>query len=120
MQNTESLPNEANALQIDNFSKSFGQFKAVNNISLTVPTGSFFGMVGPNGAGKTTTLSMAVGLLRPDAGTARIFGHDIWLDPIIAKGFLGVLPDGLSLPERLTGEELLTYIGLLWGLDKKT
>jgi ABC-2 type transport system ATP-binding protein len=81
------------------------------------PADSFFGLVGPNGAGKTTLLSMAVGLLRPDAGMARIFGIDVWKEPVHAKKLIGVLPDGLSLPERLTGREILTYLGLLRGLE---
>jgi len=63
---------------------------------------------------------MAVGLLRPDAGTARVFGVDVWADPVAAKRLIGVLPDGLALPERLTGRELLTYLGLLRGLDRAT
>jgi ABC-2 type transport system ATP-binding protein len=63
-------------------------------------------------------LSMAVGLLRPDAGTSTVLGHDIWTQPVEAKTRLGVLPDGESLPQRLTGTELLTYMGLLRGLDE--
>jgi len=85
---------------------------------MTVPAGSFFGLVGPDGAGKTTTLSMATGLLRPDAGTVRIFGVDMWRQPTSAKALIGVLPDGLSMPERLTGREVLTYLGALQGLDR--
>jgi ABC-2 type transport system ATP-binding protein len=100
--------------------KQFGTTKAVDNVNLEVPPGSFFGLVGPNGAGKTTALSMAVGLLRPDAGGARIFGVDVWKEPERAKAMVGVLPDGLSIPERLTGRELLTYMGLLRGLDRVT
>jgi len=108
------------ALTIDGFTRRFGATVAVDALSLAVPRGSFFGLVGPNGAGKTTALSMAVGLLRPDAGTARIFGHDVWADPVRAKEIVGVLPDGLSLPERLTGRELLTYTARLRGLDRAT
>ena len=62
-----------------------------------------FALVGPNGAGKTTTLSMATGLLRPDAGRARVLGHDVWSDPAAAKALMGVLPDGLRLFDRLSG-----------------
>lgn len=108
------------ALTITGLTKRFAATVAVDALSLTVPRGSFFGLVGPNGAGKTTALSMAVGLLRPDDGTARIFGHDVWGDPIRAKELVGVLPDGLSLPERLTGRELLTYTARLRGLDRGT
>jgi ABC-2 type transport system ATP-binding protein len=89
---------------------------AVDHIDLIVPAGSFFGLVGPNGAGKTTTLSMATGLLRPDSGTVRVFDVDIWAEPARAKALIGVLPDGMSMPEQLTGPELLTYLGALHGL----
>lgn len=104
------------ALEIVNLCKRFGDRTAVDDISLRVPAGSFFGLVGPNGAGKTTTLSMAVGLLRPDRGTVRVEGLDVWADPIRARSRLGVLPDALALPERLTGRELLTFLGRLRGL----
>jgi ABC-2 type transport system ATP-binding protein len=93
--------------------KSFGAKRAVTDLHLEVPTGSMFGLVGPNGAGKTTTLSMATGLLRPDAGTARVLDHDVWSDPAAAKALMGVLPDGLRLFDRLSGGELLRYVGLL-------
>ncbi|MEV1172363.1 ABC transporter ATP-binding protein [Nonomuraea sp. NPDC049784] len=109
----------AAALEISGLAKTFGEKIAVDHVDLTVPQGSFYGLVGQNGAGKTTTLSMAVGLLRPDGGTARIFGADVWSDPARAKQLVGVLPDGLAMPERLTGREVLTYLGLLRGLSKE-
>jgi ABC-2 type transport system ATP-binding protein len=109
-------PEATPALELTGLSKRFGETVAVDAIDLTVPQGSFFGLVGPNGAGKTTALSMAVGLLRPDAGSARILGLEVWADPERAKAVVGVLPDALMLPERLTGLELLTYVGLLRGL----
>ncbi|MFD6096816.1 ABC transporter ATP-binding protein [Nocardiopsis flavescens] len=105
------------ALHATGLRRSFGGTVAVDGVDLLVPAGSFFGVVGPNGAGKSTSLLMAVGLLRPDAGTARIFGVDVWADPVRAKRMVGVLPDGLALPERLTGRELLHYLGRLDGLD---
>lgn len=104
------------ALEIQRLYKAFGKKVAVNHISLTIPNGSFFGLVGPNGAGKTTTLSMATGMLRPDKGTVRIFGVDMWSEPEKAKELIGVLPDGMSMTERLTGRETLTYLGLLRGM----
>ncbi|TWD80659.1 ABC-2 type transport system ATP-binding protein [Kribbella amoyensis] len=109
---------ESAAFELDGLTKVFGAQRAVDSLSLVVPRGSFFGMLGPNGAGKTTSLSMAVGLLRPDAGTARVFGVDVWASPEEAKALVGVLPDGLAMPERLTGREVLTYLGLLRGLDR--
>jgi ABC-2 type transport system ATP-binding protein len=113
------MPDDS-AFELAGLTKRFGDKVAVDGVSLAVPRGSFYGLVGPNGAGKTTSLSMATGLLRPDAGTARIFGHDVWADPVGAKQLVGVLPDGLAMPERLTGLEALTYLGLLRGMDAKT
>ncbi|MFE1644835.1 ABC transporter ATP-binding protein [Microbacterium sp. P01] len=107
-------------MQLVGLSKRFGDKVAVDDLHLTVPTGSFYGLVGPNGAGKTTTLSMATGLLRPDAGRALIDGIDMWADPLRAKALIGNLADGVALFDRLTGEQLVTYNGMLFGLDRAT
>ena len=101
------------ALVLTELTKRFGATVAVDRLDLEVPTGSLLGLVGPNGAGKTTTLSMATGLLRPDAGRAFVLGHDVWADPPRAKAAMGVLPDGVRLFDRLTGRELITYSGRL-------
>jgi ABC-2 type transport system ATP-binding protein len=98
--------------------KRFGDKAAVAGVNLQVPPGSFYGLVGPNGAGKTTTLSMMTGLLRPDAGTVEIAGNDVWRDPAAVKAVIGVLPEGLRLFERLSGRELLRYLGRLRGLPR--
>ncbi|MFL4475291.1 ABC transporter ATP-binding protein [Paeniglutamicibacter sp. MACA_103] len=108
------------ALSIRSLGKRFGEKVAVNGISLDVPAGSFFGLVGPNGAGKTTTLSMATGLLRPDAGQVRLNGIDVWAEPLKAKAAMGVLADGVRLFDRLSGRQLVTYSGLLRGMDRAT
>jgi ABC-2 type transport system ATP-binding protein len=105
------------ALALRGLVKRFDTKVAVVGVDLDVPAGSFYGLLGPNGAGKTTTLSMAVGLLRPDAGRAWVLGHDVWADPVRAKQLLGVLPDGVRLFDRLNGAELLAYSGLLRGMD---
>jgi len=107
---------DGQALVVRGLVKRFGDAVAVANIDLTVPAGSFYGIVGPNGAGKTTTLSIIAGLLRPDAGTVRISGIDQTADPAAAKRALGVLPDRLRTFDRLTGRQLLHYYGLLRGL----
>jgi ABC-2 type transport system ATP-binding protein len=106
------------ALRLRGLTKRFGPTTAVDSLDLDVPRGSFYGLVGPNGAGKTTTLSMATGLLRPDAGTAHVLGTDVWADPVRAKSQIGILPDGLRLFDRLTGQQLVTYAGLLRGMDR--
>lgn len=103
----------ADALRLEGLTKVFDRVRAVDGLSLTVPRGSMYGVVGPNGAGKTTTLSMATGLLRPDAGRAFVLDRDVWADPPAAKAILGVLPDGLRTFDRLSGRELLRYVGLL-------
>ncbi len=108
------------ALRLNGLHKRFGGKNAVEDLSLDVPRGSFYGFVGPNGAGKTTTLSMATGLLRPDAGVAEVTGIDMWGRPTEAKRAMGVLADGVMLFDKLTGEQLVTYAGLLRGMDRET
>jgi ABC-2 type transport system ATP-binding protein len=107
-------------LSVTGLRKSFGDTVAVDDVSLDVREGSFYGIVGPNGAGKTTTLSMVTGLLRPDAGSVVVHGVDAWAEPIRAKHVIGVLPDRLRLFDRLTGAQFLQYAGTLRGLSTKT
>ena len=104
-------------MQLNGLSKRFGEKVAVDQLDLAVPEGSFYGLVGPNGAGKTTTLSMATGLLRPDSGRALIHGVDVWAEPVRAKAMIGNLADGVRLFDRLTGEQLVTYTGMMFGLS---
>ena len=106
------------ALQMRGLVKAFDRKVAVDRLSLDIPVSSFYGIVGPNGAGKTTSLSMATGLLRPDAGQVLVHGVDVWTQPQRAKTLLGVLPDGLRTFDRLNGLELVTYSGLLRGLER--
>ncbi|WP_407344355.1 ABC transporter ATP-binding protein [Pengzhenrongella phosphoraccumulans] len=108
------------ALAVRGLWKRFGVKIAVSDLPLDVPVGSFYGLVGPNGAGKTTALSMATGLLRPDFGQVWVHGQDLWAAPANVKSMLGVLPDGVRLFDRLTGSQLITYSGLLRGLDRDT
>ena len=105
------------ALVIRGITKSFGDTRAVEGIDLTVPAGTFYGLVGPNGAGKTTTLSMIAGLLRPDKGTITVVGVDAASHSRAAKRMMGVLPDRLRIFDRLTGRQLLYYYGVLRGLS---
>ncbi|MFJ9079777.1 ABC transporter ATP-binding protein [Streptomyces sp. NPDC102278] len=109
-------PAPSAAVRIEGLWKRFGEQVAVSGIDLEIPAGRFIGLVGPNGAGKTTTLSMITGLLRPDAGRVLVAGHDVWADPVEVKSRIGVLPEGLRLFERLSGRELLGYMGRLRGL----
>lgn len=106
------------ALELRALTKRFGGRVAVESLSLIVPVASSYGVVGPNGAGKSTTLSMATGLLRPDSGTALVDGVDVWAHPLQAKRMIGVLADGVDLFDRLTGEQLIVYTGMLFGLPR--
>ncbi len=109
-------PSGSEAISIRGLVKQFGDNRAVDGIDLTVPAGSFYGVVGPNGAGKTTTLSIVAGLLRADEGRVVICGIDQAKQPQAAKRLMGVLPDRLRTFDRLTGRQLLFYYGLLRGL----
>ncbi|MFE7845225.1 ABC transporter ATP-binding protein [Microbacterium sp. NPDC057407] len=116
---TDALPAPAAAgdvLVMRGVSKRFGDTHAVDGIDLTVPAGTFYGLVGPNGAGKTTTLSMIAGLLVPDRGSISVGGVDAASEPVAAKRLMGVLPDRLRTFDRLTGRQLLYYYGVLRGL----
>ena len=105
------------AVSYRNLTKRYGTKTAVNDVSLEIPAGSFFGICGPNGAGKTTLLRMTCGLLRPDSGTVEVAGHDVWADPVGAKTRLGMVPDNPSMFTRLGGRELIEFNGLLRGMD---
>lgn len=105
------------AISIAELSKSFGETKAVNGITLSVPAGTFYGVCGPNGAGKTTLLRILTGMLAPDSGTVCVRGVDVWKDPVEAKRTFGFVADNPRLFDRLTARECMEYIGALRGMD---
>ncbi|MFD4349670.1 ATP-binding cassette domain-containing protein [Streptomyces coelicoflavus] len=100
-----------------NLTQRFGARLAVDRLSLSIPPGMFYGIVGPNGAGKTTAPTAMCGLRRPTAGSVRVADHDLRTAREAALAQLGVMMDGLSLPERLTAGEILRYSAGLRGLD---
>ncbi|MFP7364580.1 ABC transporter ATP-binding protein [Corynebacterium callunae] len=106
------------ALALRGLTKEYNGTVVVNNISLDIPIGAIYGIVGPNGAGKTTMLSMATGLLRPTKGSAWIAGANVWDEPLAAKKSMGLLADGFPIFDRLSGRELLSYVGALRGLKE--
>ena len=109
---------EVPAVSIRGFVKTFGKKVAVDNLSLDIPAGSFYGLVGPNGAGKTTTIKMLTGLLMPDAGSASIFGNDVWSDVNSAKRSIGLMPQADEIFKTITGLQLLTYAGMLRDMSR--
>lgn len=106
-------------IAVENVVKLYGRFKAVDEVSLSVPPGEIHGFLGPNGAGKTTMIRMIAGLLKPTSGRILVNGHDLARDPIAAKRLLGVIPDRPFLYEKLTAGEFLTFCGGLFGLDER-
>jgi len=102
---------------LENLTKLYGSFRAVDNVTLHVPKGTLHGFLGPNGAGKTTTLRMIAGILRPTAGRITIGGHDLATDPIAAKAKLGFIPDRPFVYDKLTGAEFLRFVAGLYGQD---
>lgn len=103
-------------LKIENLSKKFGSFVAVENLSLELNSGEFFGFLGPNGAGKTTTIKMITGLISPAAGKIYVDGYDNQTDSIEAKKRIGYIPDQPFLYDKLTGKEYLFFSGGLYHL----
>ena len=103
---------------VKNLRKSFGEVKAVNDVSFEARDGQITGLLGPNGAGKTTTLRMLYSLLPPDAGEIRIDGLDPSKDAMEIKRTLGVVPDSRGLYTRLSARENIVYYGELHGMGK--
>jgi ABC-2 type transport system ATP-binding protein len=104
-------------IEIRNLIKRYGDFTAVDDISLTVSPGEIYGFLGPNGAGKTTTIRILAGLSLPTSGLVRIAGIDLASDGTRIKSLLGYVPDRPYLYEKLTGRELLEFVVNLYGRD---
>ena len=106
------------AIEATGIVKSFGETRAVDGVDLAVRRGSVYGVLGPNGAGKTTTIRMLATLLRPDAGSARVLGHDIVAEAAEVRGLVSLTGQLASVDEDLTGWENLILIGRLLGLRR--
>jgi ABC-2 type transport system ATP-binding protein len=106
------------AIEASGLEKAFGEVKAVDGVDLAVGRGSVYGVLGPNGAGKTTTIRMLATLLRPDAGAARVLGHDVATDGDEVRARVSLTGQLASVDEDLTGFENLILIGRLLGLSR--
>ena len=104
-------------IEIRNLTKRYGDFTAVDDISLSVSRGEIYGFLGPNGAGKTTTIRILAGLSLPTSGLVRIDGVDLAEDGLRAKAITGYVPDRPYLYEKLTGRELLQFVANLYGKE---
>src|ERR1700712_410641 len=112
--NTQSYAVEAKGLV-----KVYGDNRAADGIDLKVATGTIYGVLGPNGAGKTTTINMLATLLKPDGGSAKIFGHDVVEEPQIVRQLIGVTGQYASVDESLSATENLVLFSRLLGLSRK-
>jgi ABC-2 type transport system ATP-binding protein len=113
------MANGAALIETQNLVKKYGEKLAVNNVSFSVHGGEVFGFLGPNGAGKTTTIKVIVGLLQPTSGTVTVGGYDIQAQPLQAKAASGYVPDTPNLYAKLSGRELLRFVGDLYNLDRQ-
>ena len=107
------------AIEASGLVKTFGETRAVDGVDLAVRSGSVYGVLGPNGAGKTTTIRMLATLLRPDAGSARVLGHDIVTEAATVRELVSLTGQLASVDEDLSGHENLVLLGLLLGLSRK-
>ena len=106
-------------VEVVELSKRYGTKLAVDRLSFTAQPGEVFGLLGPNGAGKTTTLRVLATLLSPSGGEARVAGFDLRRQPAEVRASIGVVNGGMGLPERLTGREVITHFGRLYGLGDR-
>ena len=101
-------------IEIRDLTKRYGDFTAVDGLTLDAAAGEIFGFLGPNGAGKTTTIRIIAGLSLPTTGAVHVNGIDVLTDPVRAKSVMGYVPDRPYLYEKLTGRELLHFVADLY------
>ena len=106
------------AIVIDELVRDFGPVRAVDQLSLEVPSGIVFGFLGPNGAGKTTTLRLLLGLLEPTAGRAEVLGYDVQTQADQVRAYCGALLEHSGVYEQLSAEDNLEFYGRVWRLPK--
>ncbi len=104
------------ALTLEHVSKRFGEYRAVDDLSLAIPTGSIYGFLGPNGAGKTTTIRMVTNIIQPDEGQITVLGEK---SSELTKDKLGYLPEEKGLYKKMKCAEILAYFGRLKGMDSR-
>jgi ABC-type multidrug transport system ATPase subunit len=104
-----------NAIETSGLVKSFGTTRALDGVDLRIREGSVYGLLGPNGAGKTTTIRILATLLRPDAGTATVLGHDVVRDARVVRQKVSLTGQYASVDEDLTGTENMVLVGVCWG-----
>ena len=104
-------------IEIENLTMNYGELRALDGLNLTIQPGELFAFLGPNGAGKTTAMKLLTGLMKPDAGSVRLCGHDVQEEAMKAKALLGYVPDVAVFYEKLTPVEFMEFIAELFEME---
>jgi len=104
-------------INLDHLTKYYGNLLVLNNLTLNIQKGEFFGFLGPNGAGKTTTIKILTGLTKPSSGRVMIDGFDVVREPLKTKSIVGLIPDNPYMYEKLTGREMLRLVGVIFRMS---
>jgi ABC-2 type transport system ATP-binding protein len=107
-----------NVIEVENLTKKFGDFTAVNSITFEVKKGEIFGFLGANGAGKTTAMKMLIGIGKPTSGKAKVAGFDVFTNPEYIKKNIGYMSQKFALYDDLTVKENITFFGGIYGLSR--
>ncbi|PIV16864.1 MAG: ABC transporter [Flavobacteriales bacterium CG03_land_8_20_14_0_80_35_15] len=108
-----------NVIEVENLTKKFGDFIAVNAITFEVKKGEIFGFLGANGAGKTTAMKMLIGISKPTSGSAKVAGFDVFTNTEDIKKNIGYMSQKFALYDDLTVKENITFFGGIYGLSRK-
>ncbi len=103
-------------IRAETLTKVYGETRAVDSLTLSVPEGSLFGLLGPNGSGKTTTIRILTGQVRPTSGNATVLGKDVTADPVGVRKLVGIIPEQETPPSFLTATEYLLFAGAVRGI----
>ena len=110
---------QSSTIELSNLTRKYGNFTAVDNLTLSIDKGEIFGLLGPNGAGKSTTILMMMGLTEPTSGSVRVCGLNPVRQPIEVKKRVGYLPEDVGFYDDLTGPENLIYTARLNGISER-
>jgi ABC-2 type transport system ATP-binding protein len=116
---SQVLSSDLPVIELENLSKRYGEFVALDSLSLSIYRGQILGFIGPNGAGKTTTIKIMVGLAKPTSGTARIAGADCARDSARIKRLVGYMPDGFGSYDNMRVREYLDFFGAAFGIPRR-
>ncbi len=110
----------SDAIRVESLTKTFGEMRAVDGVSFSVPSGEIYGLLGPNGAGKTTIINMLSTLLKPTSGRAEVAGYDVGRHRDSVRRSIGIVFQEPALDGKLTGRENLEFHAMMYGLDRET